>query len=226
MDVQKVEYRGWPNCYRWSNGLVDLVVTADVGPRIIRFGFVGEANEFKEYPEMLGEVGGDEWRIYGGHRLWHAPEAMPRTYFPDNGPVEVQVHPTFIRVVQPVEAHHGHPEGNGHLAGDGPSASGLSTVCGTAPSGRWSWRWALSVMAPGGMAILPLPPRGRHEEHLLPTGAPGPLGVHRSERPPLGLGAAGTSGCARARPAPRRRKSGLSRRRRTGWPTGGTAICS
>ena len=39
--VEKVEYKGWPNCYRVSNGEVELVVTSDVGPRVIRFGFVG-----------------------------------------------------------------------------------------------------------------------------------------------------------------------------------------
>jgi len=30
--------------------------------------------------------------------------------------------------------------------------------------------WALSVMAPGGRAIIPLPPKGTHPEHLLPNG--------------------------------------------------------
>ena len=29
-----------------------------------------------------GKTGGSEWHIYGGHRLWHAPEVMPRTYYP------------------------------------------------------------------------------------------------------------------------------------------------
>jgi hypothetical protein len=29
--------------------------------------------------------------------------------------------------------------------------------------------WAISVMAPGGKAIIPLPPRASHEESLLPT---------------------------------------------------------
>ena len=80
--VEKTEYRGWQNCYRLSNNLVDLIVTTDVGPRVIRFGFVGEENEFKEYEELMGRTGGAEWRIYGGHRLWHAPEARPRTYYP------------------------------------------------------------------------------------------------------------------------------------------------
>jgi hypothetical protein len=31
--------------------------------------------------------------------------------------------------------------------------------------------WALSVMAPGGAAIMPLPPRRSHQESLLPTSA-------------------------------------------------------
>ena len=50
------EYRGWPNCYRLSNGLIDLIVTTDVGPRVIRFGFVGEENEFKEYDDDGGQA--------------------------------------------------------------------------------------------------------------------------------------------------------------------------
>lgn len=172
MDIQKIEYKGWHNCYQCSNGLVDLVITADVGPRVIRFGFVGEANEFKEYPEMLGQVGGDEWRIYGGHRLWHAPEAMPRTYFPDNGPVEIQVHPAFIRAVQPVELTTGiQKEMDLTLEADRPHVRVVHRLrnCSLWPVELAPW--ALSVMAPGGVAILPLPPRGRHEEHLLPTGA-------------------------------------------------------
>ena len=84
---EKVNYRGWPNCYRLSNGILELIITADVGPRIIRFGFVGQDNEFAEFEDMMGQTGGDEWKIYGGHRLWHAPEIPGRTYFPDNTPV-------------------------------------------------------------------------------------------------------------------------------------------
>ena len=99
--MEKIVYTGWPNCYRLANGLVELVVTTDVGPRVIRFGFVGGANVFKEYDAMLGLTGGDEWRIYGGHRLWHAPEGKPRTYCPDNGPVQIEEHPGFVRLIQP-----------------------------------------------------------------------------------------------------------------------------
>jgi hypothetical protein len=64
--MQKVEYKGWKNCYRVENGQIELIITADVGPRIICYRFIGKDNEFKEYPEMMGKTGGDEWRIYGG----------------------------------------------------------------------------------------------------------------------------------------------------------------
>ena len=53
MKVDKVEYKGWHNCYRVSNGEIEAIVTADVGPRIIRFGFVGGQNLFKEFAEQL-----------------------------------------------------------------------------------------------------------------------------------------------------------------------------
>jgi hypothetical protein len=64
-------------------------VTTDIGPRIIRFGTVGGQNLFKEYKNQLGKMSGQNWNILGGHRLGHAPEANPRTYYPDN---ELLVH--------------------------------------------------------------------------------------------------------------------------------------
>ncbi|MYB54434.1 MAG: hypothetical protein F4X77_19875, partial [Acidobacteriia bacterium] len=68
--VEKIPYAGWPNCYRLSNGEVELIVTSDVGPRIIRYGFEGGQNFFVELEEDLGKTGGDNWRLYGGSRLW------------------------------------------------------------------------------------------------------------------------------------------------------------
>ena len=45
--IEKTDFRGWPNSYRISNGEVEAIVTGDVGPRIMRFGFVGGQNFFK-----------------------------------------------------------------------------------------------------------------------------------------------------------------------------------
>jgi hypothetical protein len=168
--ISKVRYGGWPNCYQLGNGIVDLVVTTDVGPRIIRFGFVGEPNEFKEYESMLGRTGGDEWRIYGGHRLWHAPESVPRTYYGDNFRVGLERYAGWIRVIQPVEATTGiQKEMDIHLDAGAARARVTHRL---RNRNRWAVEfapWALSVMAPGGTAVLPLPPRGKHPEVLLPA---------------------------------------------------------
>jgi len=167
--IEKVNYQGWPNSYQLSNGLVDLVVTTDVGPRIIRFGFCGERNEFKEYAGMLGQKAGDEWRIYGGHRLWHAPEVIPRTYFPDNSPVALEQHADWVRVIQPAETTTGiRKEMDIRLAAGSARAEVMHRLYNCGPWTVELAPWALSVMAPGGRAIIPLPPRGAHSQFLLP----------------------------------------------------------
>jgi len=170
VDPEKTDYKGWRNCYRLSNRLIDLIVTTDVGPRVIRFGFVGEENEFKEYDDMAGKVGGDEWRVYGGHRLWHAPEAKPRTYCPDNSPVTLERHADFVRLIQPTEAITGiQKEIDIRLSSTEAHVEVTHRLRNTNLRAMELAPWALSAMAEGGTTIIPLPPRSSHEESLLPT---------------------------------------------------------
>lgn len=170
LSVEKVSYGGWPNCLRLSNRRVDLVVTTDVGPRIIRFGFVGSENEFYEDELTLGKIGGDEWRAYGGHRLWHAPEEMPRTYWGDNWPVRVEQPPGLVRLIQCTEPTTGiEKEMDICVAAD---TSLVQVTHRLRNKNRWAVElapWALSMMAPGGIAVIPLPPRRPHPEALQPV---------------------------------------------------------
>lgn len=168
--MEKVRYGGWPNGYRLSNGAVDLVVTSDVGPRVIRLGFAGEANVFAEYGDQMGKTGGGEWRIYGGHRFWHAPEANPRSYYPDNGPVDVSGQGHMLRVVQPTEPTTGMQK-ELHITLDAEEPC-VKVVHRLWNRNLWAVEaapWALSVMAQGGTAILPQAPYVTHEEALLPA---------------------------------------------------------
>lgn len=168
--IEKVPYKGWANCYRMTNGQVELIVTSDVGPRIIRFAFVGDENEFKEYADQMGKTGGREWRIYGGHRLWHAPEAQPRTYAPDNSSIEIRTSGGRIHTIQPVEEMTGiQKELEIRMAADAPRVEILHRL---RNKNQWAVElapWALTVLPQGGRVIIPTPPRGKHPEVLEPT---------------------------------------------------------
>ncbi len=167
--IKKVAYRGWKNCCRISNGKVELIVTTDVGPRVIRFGSIGGQNLFKEYAAFLGKRGGKKWVNYGGHRLWHAPEDEKRTYCPDNSPVTVEQCAGQVRFIQPVETMTGiQKEIDIKLA---PNCACVNVVHRLRNTGAWPVElapWALSVMAPGGTCVIPLPARGTHPKDLLP----------------------------------------------------------
>ena len=164
-----MEYGGWPNCYRLANGEWELIVTADVGPRVIRCGFLAGENEFKEYPDQVGQMGGSDWRIYGGHRLWHAPEHELRTYVPDNSPVKVELRDRGARFVQEIESVTGiQKEMELAITSDSAQATVIHRLRNAGSLPVTLAPWALTVLAPGGVAILPLPPRGSHPKDLLP----------------------------------------------------------
>src|SRR5664279_6630890 len=87
--IEKTNFQGWANSWRVSNGEVELVVTGDVGPRVMRYGFAGGQNFFKEFAGQLGKTGETDWQPRGGHRVWIAPEDPVKSYAPDNAPVAV-----------------------------------------------------------------------------------------------------------------------------------------
>ncbi len=168
--METVSYGGWPNCIRLTNGEVELIVTTDVGPRVIRYGFVGEQNEFHEFKDQLGKVGGDEWRIYGGHRLWHAPEKNPRSYEPYNETVPYEWDGRWLHLRPKTEANTGiRKEMSIHLSAEGSHVKIIHRIIN---EGQWTVKlavWPLTVMAPGGKAIIPQEPYAAHTDELAPA---------------------------------------------------------
>ena len=81
---QKVDYLGSPNNIRISNGTVELIIATDYGPRVMRYALAGSGpddNVFATIPGVTVKSELGDWYIRGGHRLWHAPEGMPRSCF-------------------------------------------------------------------------------------------------------------------------------------------------
>jgi hypothetical protein len=170
INLETVSFNGWQNCYRVFNDEIELIFPTEIGIRIARLGFIGGDNLFASIEEDRGQTGGEDFRLYGGHRFWIAPEDPYFTYEPDNSPITVEPFDTFVRLTQPVDSRtHLQKQIDIYLI---PQKNRFTLVHrlfhhGTEPVERALW--ALSVMAPTGMGILPLPPRGEHPRDLQPA---------------------------------------------------------
>ncbi|RJP25389.1 MAG: hypothetical protein C4527_17115 [Candidatus Omnitrophota bacterium] len=193
--IEKVQFGGWNNCYCLTNGTVELIVTADIGPRIIHFGFVGEESPFYLDHASLGLKGDARFRLYGGHRFWIAPEG-PKTSYPDNFALATKMEENTITLTAPpevldsnlrrtitdgdeIEAKMSDPQFRAVLGmkkemvirmkEDGQ----VTVIHKAANAGTQPVRmapWALTVFAANGFAILPNPPFAPHDgDHLLPA---------------------------------------------------------
>ncbi len=160
--ADEIEYQRWKTAFRIFNDTVELIVSTEVGPRILFYGFRGEENEFHEIPEHSGKSGDRTFRVYGGHRLWVSPE-VPRTYYPDNFPVSVcERAGSFIFTAPPEWDSPGtglQREMEISLAETGTRATVTHRIRNLGVRSTRMAPWALSVMAGGGRAILPLAPR-------------------------------------------------------------------
>jgi hypothetical protein len=165
--VDVVEYRGWKNNLRLSNGDVELIVTLDVGPRVICYRLPGGFNVMKNYDEQMGRSGEAEWQIRGGHRFWLAPEDLTRTYFPDNRPVKYEpIGPESARITPPPETEYGVQKVMElKLAPKGTRVDVTLRVTNTGTTATELAPWGPTVLAPGGMEIIPLPKKSPHPGH-------------------------------------------------------------
>lgn len=95
-------YKDYGKCVNISNGIIEAYVTVDIGPRIIKFGYVGGSNFMNDNRELLGGRDMDKpytdffgegrrWENLGGHRIWLSPESYPETYLPDDRAVSYEI---------------------------------------------------------------------------------------------------------------------------------------
>ena len=154
-----VSFGGWQNNLALSNEHCELLITLDVGPRILSFALNGKPNVFKVFKEQTGTTGEDLWMSRGGHRLWLAPEAFPKSYFPDNEPVGYALYPNGGAIITaPEEMPQGYvKELDVSLYPDAARARIAHRLTSIVDEEQTVSAWALSVMAPGGTAIIPQP---------------------------------------------------------------------
>ena len=179
--LQVIEYRGWKNNLLLSNGDAELVVTLDVGPRVIAYRLPGGFNVMKNYDAMMGGTGEAEWQIRGGHRFWLAPEDLTRTYFADNRPVTWEkLSDTAARFTPPPETEYGVQKVMTlELAPTGTAVTVTLTVTNTGTAPTELAPWGPTVMAPGGVEVIPLPAKAPHPGHPSRAKSPADFGPNQ-----------------------------------------------
>lgn len=84
------------DCLYADNGIVEIGIPLELGIRIVHFACVGEVNVFyQDSAESLQ----DGFNVYGGHRLWIAPECEA-DYQPDNAPITYRIINDTIELIQ------------------------------------------------------------------------------------------------------------------------------
>ncbi len=173
IEQREVVHQKFGKCIALSNGIIEVWVTVDLGPRVIHFSRIGgenilfedlkdEENQYKN-KEVFYEAFGEDmdvFHIYGGHRLWAAPEALPRTYYPGNGPVPYELTRTGIRLLcdeqrwtqQKMEIEI-------VMEKDSDKIDLYHKITNT---GAWPQEfapWCLTVLSQGGKEVIPMPTR-------------------------------------------------------------------
>ena len=171
--MKKLKYLEFENCLSLSNGEIEVVVSTDFGPRILAYNFVGGTNVFGIYADSKVVTALGEFKPYGGHRLWTAPENMPDSYAPDNAPVEYfyDENANSVRLVQPVEKiTQTQKEMTVTLDKSGSGVTVHHKITNLSDREIECAAWALTIMRGGGEVLIPNEPYAAYSpQTLLPV---------------------------------------------------------
>lgn len=108
MEIKETEYENYGKCVLLTNGIINVIVTIALGPRIVFFGFSDGENVLfddlaREYFRADDPASGksSNFYLYGGHRL---TVGQPRTgplFYPDNSPVVYTLLPDGVSFLPP-----------------------------------------------------------------------------------------------------------------------------
>jgi hypothetical protein len=164
--VEPATYMG-TDCRRITDGRLELIATAGFGPRLIRFGFAGGDNILGECPDAVVQTSLGPWRPRGGHRLWAAPESMPRSYAPDDLPVECVAERDGLLLRQTVDGAGIEKELRVALGPEGVRV--VHRLTNRGPEAFDAAAWALTIMSGGGTALIPQEPYRSWDDCFLPA---------------------------------------------------------
>lgn len=161
------DYLNYGKVLAITNGVIETYVTIDVGPHIIRYGFVGGQNimcdnrnasapkEDREFQDFFGK--GKKWEILGGHRIWTSPESYPKSYYPDLTPVKYEITESGAIFTPDAETENGVQKSlEIKMDPDDANMHVTMRVKNIANMPQEFSIWGLTVSATGGTLIVPM----------------------------------------------------------------------
>ncbi len=160
-------YKEYGKVLAISNGIIEAYVTIDLGPRIIRFGYVDGQNFMRDdrsafapkqdeiYENLFGK--GKKWENFGGHRIWLSPESYPETYYPDSESVVYELTENgAVFTPNAIDAIGTAVQLEIKMDADDTNMQVFMRVTNTAKVEREFAIWGLTVSAKGGTVIIPM----------------------------------------------------------------------
>lgn len=118
IQVTRVSYHGWQDCFRIRNGIVEATIVPAVG-RIMQFQFADGAPILWENGEWFGKLpdpASQQWQNFGGDKSWPSPQAdwlkitgrewPPPAAF-DSMPDQAEVEGQAVVLISPVDTNFG-----------------------------------------------------------------------------------------------------------------------
>lgn len=134
-----------------------IEVLATGGPRIVRLGLAGsDDNLLAETPDMGWQTPTGRYELFGGHRLWFAPEDPDRVAVPDTDGLVLEADGSGLRLTGTAEPQTGLVRS---IVVDLDPATAAVTLhhelCNTGPSAIELAPWAITQLPLGGVVLLP-----------------------------------------------------------------------
>jgi hypothetical protein len=168
--MEELPYLGLPRCLRLANDEASVIVATAVGPRVLYYGRRGGRNVLGECPGASVSTELGEFKPWGGHRLWVAPEAMPSSYAPDNEPVRCEPRgERAVRLTKPADVTGVEKSVELSLDERGAGVTLRHRLVNRGARPIEAAPWALSILRPGGAVLLPHEGFRPHAEYLLPA---------------------------------------------------------
>jgi hypothetical protein len=160
--IESGDYHGLPTI-RLASPYLWLEVLATAGPRIVRLGLAGDpTNALAETPGMGWQTPHGRYELFGGHRLWFAPEDPERVAIPDDEGLAIEREPAGLRLIGRTEPGTGLARTIAvHLSATGPAATVRHELANRGDAPIELAPWSITQLPLGGRVILPQRPAVR-----------------------------------------------------------------